>query len=650
VIENQVSSKQDPKMETAFADRAQLSPFLSWKLKLGAEAIDGGVRFRVWAPLARNVSVCLEDGSLIPLQAEKNGYFSDFVENLKPGTLYQYQINSQNKYPDPCSRFQPEGPHGPSQIVDPDSFLWSDEKWPGLNIKGQIFYEIHIGTFTPEGTFDAAIKELPELKRIGVTVLEIMPIAEWAGRWNWGYDGVNLFAPTHNYGDAEAFKRFVNAAHENGLGVILDVVYNHLGPDGNYLGFFSKDYFTQKYKTDWGAAINFDGPASAEVREYFLSNACYWVSEFHLDGLRLDATQNIYDSGPLHILAELSNRARAAASPRQIILIGENEPQNVRCLSSTEAEGFGLDAVWADDFHHEVRVATTSFREAYFTDYLAKPQEFVSALKRGYLFQGQYYEWQKKTRGTPVNKEPASSFIFYIQNHDQIANHIDGDRLHKITPLPKYRALSALFLLAPETPMLFMGQEFAASSPFLFFADHCDELGEKVRAGRNEFLAQFPSYSKPEVQTKIPDPCIPETFQRCKLDFSERHKHAELYLFHQDLIALRKKDSVLALQSRQIDGAVLSEKCFAIRYFGKKKGDDRLLIVNYGEAFAFSPSPEPLLAPPLDRNWKLSWTSEDPKYGGADQGPFKFWQFPECCALFFVASRNPKKKESPHGE
>jgi len=298
---------------------------------------------------------------------------------------------------------------------------------------GQVIYELHIGTFTPEGTFDAAARELLELKRLGITLLEVMPIAAFPGRWNWGYDGVNLYAPSQMYGDVEALKRFINAAHAFGLGVILDVVYNHLGPDGNYLRAYSDDYFTDRYKNDWGDAINFDGPDSPEVREFFIRNACYWITEFHLDGLRLDATQNIYDAGPVHVLAELSRRTREVAWPRNIVLIAENEPQDIRCLLPIEQGGFDLDGMWNDDFHHAAQVALTGQREAYYTDYRGNPQEFISAVKRGFLYQGQYYKWQKQPRGTVVTSQPASAFILFTQNHDQVANTLHGERIHALT-------------------------------------------------------------------------------------------------------------------------------------------------------------------------------------------------------------------------
>lgn len=393
-------------------------------------------------------------------------------------------------------------------VADPNAYVWSDQDWRGVELGGQIMYELHIGTFTPEGTLDAAAEKLGGLRDLGITLIEVMPVAECPGRWNWGYDGVALFAPSHNYGDYAAFKRFVDRAHRLGIGVVLDVVYNHVGPDGNYLDCFSKDYFTDRYETDWGRAINFNGPNSTQARNFFIQNACYWISEFHLDGLRLDATQNIYDAGPLHVLSEISGRSRRAAGDRRIVLIAENEPQDVTCLKPVEDSGYGLDAIWNDDFHHASRVALTGHREAYFTDYQGTAQELVALAKRGFLFQGQYYQWQKQPRGSWVTNELAAAFICYLQNHDQTANFPDGRRLPHLSNPAAYRTLTALLLLSPATPLLFMGQEFGASAPWVFFADHEGDLARTVFAGRREFLVEFPSYGTPEAQEIVPDPAL----------------------------------------------------------------------------------------------------------------------------------------------
>ncbi len=463
---------------------------------------------------------------------------------------------------------------------------------------GKSSYELHIGAFTLEGTLDAGARELSELKRLGVTLIELMPVAEFPGRWKWDYDGVDLYAPSHNYGDAEALKRFVDVAHELDLGVILDVVYNHLGPNGNYLRLYADDYFTDRYDNEWGDAINFDGPNARDVREFFIQNACYWIAEFHLDGLRLDATQQIFDASPVHMLAEIAQRTRAAAWPRHIVFIAENEPQDVRCVQPVEDGGFGLDAMWNDDFHHAAQVALTGRREAYYTDYRGAPQEFTSVMKRGFLYQGQRYQWQQKPRGTAVTRQPAPAFVLFTQNHDQLANSLTGERLTVLISPARYRAMTALWLLVPGTPMLFRGQEFGATQPFLFFVDHGNAvLASNIYEGRKKSLSQFPSYGSPAAQAQVPDSCAERTFLRSKLDFSERERHAALYQLHQDLLWLRREDPVIAAQDRlSIDGAVLGSHAFVIRFFNSEHGD-RLLVVNLGRDIDCAPTPEPLLAP-----------------------------------------------------
>ncbi len=474
---------------------------------------------------------------------------------------------------------------------------------------------MHIGTFTPEGTWEAAARQLPELKDVGITVLEIMPLADFPGNFGWGYDGVNLFAPTRLYGSPDDVRRFIDRAHSLGMGVLLDVVYNHFGPDGNYLGEFSKDYTTDRYKTDWGPAINYDGPNCAPVREYVAVNAHYWIEEFHFDGLRLDATQNIYDSSKEHILAAISRGVRRAASGRATIVVTENEPQQIRLVRPLEEGGYGFDALWNDDFHHTARVALTGRTEAYFSDYRGTPQELISTVKHGFLYQGQHYLWQKKRRGTRTMDVPAASFVIFLANHDQLAN-TGGRRPWQIASPGRHRALTALLLLSPGTPMLFQGQEFASSCPFYFFADHKPELAAIVNKGRKEFMAQFPSLAAPAMQERIPNPADPATFTCCKLDFSERQKHAGIHALHRDLLRLRREDPVFRRQQRDsVDGAVLSPLAFVLRYFGED-GDDRLLLINLGADVLLAPMPEPLLAPEAGKAWKLLWNSEDPRYGG----------------------------------
>jgi maltooligosyltrehalose trehalohydrolase len=573
------------------------------------------------------------------LLPEPGGYWSVLLEEAHAGTRYRFRLDGEAPLcPDPASRFQPQGVHGPSEVVDPATFAWTDDAWPGVARDGQVIYEMHIGTFTAEGTWEAARRELPELAALGVTVLEVMPVAEFPGRFGWGYDGVLLFAPTRLYGTPDDFRRFVDAAHAVGLGVILDVVYNHLGPDGNYLKHLAPDYFTDRYANEWGEALNFDGENSAAVREFFLANAGYWIDEFHLDGLRLDATQQIFDSSAEHILAAVTRRVRQAGGARKTYLVAENESQEAVLARPLEHEGYGIDGLWNDDFHHSVMVALTGRNEAYYTDYLGTPQEFISAAKWGYLYQGQYYVWQNKHRGTPGLDLAPAQFITFIQNHDQVANSTRGLRCHALAVPGAYRAMTALLLLGPGTPMLFQGQEFASSSPFFYFADHEEnELAAGVRRGRMEFLKQFPSAALPAAQAMIPDPGHASTFARSKLDLTERVTHAPAYALHRDLLRLRREDPVLGGQEpRGVDGAVLGPQAFVLRFFSGG-GEDRLLIVNLGRDLPLKPAPEPLLAPPAGRHWVLFWSSEDVRYGGSGMPPVETaegsWRLPGQTAV-----------------
>ena len=597
----------------------------SRRLEVGAELQPGGgVHVRVWAPRRRDVQVVFEGnaGETVRLNRENDGYFSGIAPSAAPGALYRFRLDGgEGLYPDPASRFQPAGPHGPSQVIDPSSFAWTDHAWPGIGPADQVLYEMHIGTFTREGTWAAAARELPELAELGITCIEVMPVADFPGKFGWGYDGVNLFAPTRLYGQPDDFRRFVDRAHALGLGVILDVVYNHVGPDGNYLKEFSPDYFTDRHKTDWGEAINFDGPNSHAVRAFYLSNARHWIEEYHLDGFRFDATQNIYDNSPDHILAEIARAARSVAAPKTIYLICENEPQHTRLVRPQDQGGIGMDGLWNDDFHHSALVRLSGHNEAYYGDYLGKPQEFLSAAKWGYLYQGQWYKWQNQRRGTPGLDLTPAAFVHFIENHDQLSNSAYGQRTREITSFGKYKAMTALLLLGPQTPLLFQGQEFAASAPFLYFADHNPELAKLVRKGRAQFMAQFPSIARPEMQACLPDPADPATFHRCKLDFSQRQQHAQIYAMHRDLLRLRREDPTLRRRAQgSVDGAVLGPDIFVLRFFGDG-GSDRLLVVNFGIDLHRDPAPEPLLAPPAGAQWELLWSSEDPRYGGRGTVP-----------------------------
>ena len=597
---------------------------------IGAEVIGKDeTHFRLWAPKARQLDLVVErtagsKRTLHPLTPEADGYFSG-IANIGAGTRYWFRVNSSEKfYPDPASRFQPDGPHGPSCIVDPRQFPWTNSHWPGpaaAELKGQVIYEMHIGTFTKEGTWRAAAEQLPEMARIGITVVEMMPVADFPGKFGWGYDGVNLFAPSHLYGTPDDLRAFIDRAHSLGVAVILDVVYNHFGPDGNYLGIFSDDYLIREKQNEWGNAINFDGPNSGPVREFFITNGRYWVEEFHLDGFRFDATHAIRDRSGEYIIGAVGRVAREAAGARSIILVVENDLQEAKMVRPCSEGGDDLDGMWNDDFHHSAVVALTGRNEAYFADYRGTPQEFISAVKYGFLYQGQARSWRKALRGTPTFGISAEVFVCFLENHDQIANTGPGQRLRFQTSPRRYRAMIALLLLGPWTPLLFQGQEFGASSPFLFFADIGDaSVRDAIRKGRAEWLAPFLSLTEDQTWRTLPAPDDPEVFASCKLNFSERKNNRELYDLYIDLLKLRREDSRLRQQSAGgIDGAVLGPASFVLRYFSANN-DDRLLLVNFGESHVLHPASEPLLAPPEGCRWETLWTSESPRYGATGSG------------------------------
>jgi len=594
---------------------------------IGAEVIgENRTHFRVWAPKARELDVVVEYGPKSQrtphlLSPEQGGYYSGALD-VGVDTRYWFRVNRGEKfYPDPASRFQPEGPHGPSCIIDPRQFQWTDSQWPGpapAGLKGQVIYEMHIGTFTKEGTWRAATQQLAELARIGITVVEMMPIADFPGKFGWGYDGVNLFAPSHLYGTPDDLRAFIDRAHSLGVAVILDVVYNHFGPDGNYLGIFSGDYLLREKENEWGDTINFDGANSGPVREFFITNGRYWIEEFHFDGFRFDATHAIRDRSTEYIIGAVGRAAREAAGSRSVILVAENDLQEAKMARVRSEGGDDLDGLWNDDFHHSAVVALTGRNEAYFSDYLGAPQEFISAAKYGFLYQGQARSWRKALRGTLAFGVAPEVFVCFIENHDQIPNTGPGRRLRFQTSPSRYRAMTGLLLLGPWTPLLFQGQEFGASGPFLFFADAGDSsVRDGTRRGRAELLAPFLALTEEETWKILPAPDDPEVFARCKLDFSEREKNRELYYLHVDLLKLRREDSRFRQQSSGgIDGALLGRLSFVLRYFSEAN-DDRLLLVNFGESQVLHPVSEPLLAPPSGHKWETLWTSDSPRYGGA---------------------------------
>ena len=511
-----------------------------WTFTLGALYHDGTTTFRVWAPEHASVDLVTGTGARA-MTREGDGYWTLTATDAPPGTRYRYRLsgNDEQVFPDPASRFQPEGVHGPSEVVDA-TFAWTDGGWRPRPLRELSIYELHIGTFTPQGTYHAAIERLPYLQALGVTAIEIMPVADFPGDRNWGYDGVTLFAPTRAYGRPEALRALINAAHEHGLAVFLDVVYNHLGPDGAYANAFSPHYFTDKHESPWGRGVNLDGPHSTEVRRFFIENALHWVREYHVDGLRLDATHALIDDSPVHFLAELTETVRAQAA-RPVLFVAEDHRNLATLLRPRAAGGYGLDGVWADDFHHQARVHTAHDREGYYEDFTGTTADLASTLRQGWFFTGQRSKHMGEPRGTDPGGLRPEQFVICIQNHDQIGNRAIGERLnHQVDPAT-FRALSVLLLMAPQTPMLFMGQEWAAAAPFLYFTDHSEELGRKVTEGRRAEFGAFAAFADPAMREKIPDPQSPGTFARSRIDWAEitREPHAGMLRLYQRLLAVR---------------------------------------------------------------------------------------------------------------
>ena len=588
----------------------------------GAEVFrEGGVRFRVWAPSSQQVDVVLyEDGNerAIPLDAESDGWFSGVVPEAGPGTRYRYQLDGGETYPDPCSRFQPEGVHGPSEVVDPSTFQWTDSAWKGVPLEDAIIYEVHVGTATPEGTFDALIPRLDDLVSLGVTVLEVMPVAQFPGERNWGYDGVYWFAPADAYGGPEGFRRLVDSAHSRGLAVLLDVVYNHLGPEGNYLPAVTGGrIFTEKHHTPWGAAINYDDTGSQAVREIVIDNALHWVQEYHVDGLRLDATHAIIDTGPRHILTEISERVRSAVN-RPIVLIAEDERNERRVVLPPAEGGLGLDGVWADDFHHQVRRRTAGDNEGYFSAYGGTTRDLVETLRKGWFYEGEFYPPKKEHRGTAASDLPPTAFVHCIQNHDQVGNRACGERLNHQIDLGVYRAVSALLVLSPYTPLLWMGQEWASSSPFLYFTDHPEELGRLVTQGRREEFKGFSAFSDPEVRSRIPDPQAPQTFDQSKLRWDERDQmpHAGVLQLYRELIRLRRTEPALRARERETwQVADLGENGLVLRR--SAPGSTLLLVACLEGSIQVPLANNPVTAAPNGDAWELLFSTEEERFGGS---------------------------------
>jgi maltooligosyltrehalose trehalohydrolase len=606
---------------------------------LGATVNSDGVAFTVWAPAAREIALVLEGREDVPMTALEGGYFGAAPPDVHAGQRYWFRLE-QGLRPDPVSRFQPDGPFGPSMVVDPRAFAWTASTWAGAPPRHrQVVYEMHIGTFTTGGTWASARERLPHLASVGITTLEVMPIAEFDGRFGWGYDGVFLFAPYHHYGTPDDARGFVNAAHEAGLAVILDVVYNHLGPSGNFLPEFSASYFAA-HETEWGRGFNLDGECSAPVRHFMRENVRHWIEEYRFDGLRFDATQSLVDRSPTHIVHELAEHGRTAAAPRRIFLSAENETQDTALVRAGDADP-GVDSLWNEDWHHAAFVALTGRREAYFTDYRGTASEFASMARWNLLYQGQWYSWQKQPRGTDARHHPSAAFVSFLENHDQVANTGSGRRLHQFGDRAKWRALSTLLLVGPEVPLLFQGQEEAVDQPFTYFADQQEPLAELVRKGRLEFLSQFPSLASAEARDTLPVPNDEAKFNTCRLEWRETPAGREARRLYTDLLTLRRKDAVLSAVGTpdvSIDSSAPTPDVVLIRY--STGSDARLLVINLGP-LTTSPMNDALFAPGAGRRWELQFCSERSMYGGngVDE-PFDegCWRLQAHCAWLFQSA------------
>jgi maltooligosyltrehalose trehalohydrolase len=585
-------------------------------LPQGAELVAEGVRYRVWAREAQEVEAVVWSGDepprVMPMPKDASGYRHGLDHHGEPGDLYKFRLDGQ-EYPDPASRYQPEGVHGRSQVIDPRQFQWHDSGWKPPALRDLVIYELHIGTFTPEGTFLAAIDKLDHVRDLGATAIEIMPVADFAGERNWGYDGVCIYAPAHSYGHPDDLRALVDAAHQAGLAVILDVVYNHLGPDGNYLGVYAPGYIDEDRKTPWGGALRFDDPAFRPLRALFVANPVYWRHEFHIDGFRLDATHAILDESPVHILEEIT----AAIHEHGAFAIAEDSRNDSRVILPPEENGIGFDAVWADDFHHTVRVSNTRESEGYLGDFSGTLVELIETLRNGWFYRGQFSRNKGSRRGSECRHIPPRKFIHCISNHDQAGNRAMGERMHHSISREAYLAASALLCLSPYTPMLFMGQEWAASTPFIFFTDHNAELGKLVTEGRREEFKQFSAFRDEATRQRIPDPQQLKTFTDSKLvweEVSEGKKALTLELYRACL-ALRRDKTAFRPQSRDFFHAeALALGAGALRLKGSAA--DWLLLFDLVGGHAGSLAEEWICKPRGSAGWTIALSTNERRFGG----------------------------------
>jgi malto-oligosyltrehalose trehalohydrolase len=542
-------------------------------MPFGAEIQTNGVRFALWAPRHERIGLQLTgQRDALPLQRLAGGWHTLTTTRAAAGSRYRFILPDGTAVPDPASRFQPEDVHGPSEVIDPRAYPWQDAQWRGRPWHEAVVYELHLGCFTPGGSFDGAIARLPHLRDLGVTAIEIMPLADFPGGRNWGYDGVLPFAPDSSYGEPQQFKALIDAAHAQGLMVLLDVVYNHFGPEGNYLSLYAPQFFSARHHTPWGAAINFDGEDSHAVREFFIHNALYWLTEFHCDGLRLDAAHAILDDGPIHFLAELAQRTRSALPGRHVHLVLENEDNQAHFLERDSHGGARLfSAQWNDDAHHVLHAAASGDAEGYYCDYIGQTERLGRALAQGFAFQGELMPYRGSARGEPCAHLPPCAFVAFIQNHDQIGNRAFGERITALAPEIAVRAIAAVYLLLPQIPMLFMGEEWHCARPFLFFCDFSAELGAAVAGGRRQEFARFQAFRDEVTRARIPDPQAPQTFSDSKLDWSQLDEPdaAVTLRRYRELLAVRRRHIVPLLPSlRAGEYRVLGPSSVLVRWHG----------------------------------------------------------------------------------
>ena len=579
-------------------------------MEIGSKYLGNGrCKFTVWAPFHEEISVQIfsPNNRLIPMEKDEWGYFKALAEDIAPGTLYYYKLLGEKDIPDPASHSQPKGVHNPSEVVDHSEMHWTDENWSGIPLEEMIIYELHVGTFTPEGTFEAIIGRLKELHDFGINAIELMPIGQFPGERNWGYDGVFPYAAQHSYGGYNGLKKLVDAAHQQGISIILDVIYNHFGPEGNYMSEYGP-YFTDTYKTAWGNAINFDKEYSYGVRNYFLENALYWFENFHIDALRLDASDNIFDIGIKHFLQELAENVAVLSQKqgRKLYLTAENDLSDTKVIRAIESGGYGIDAQWNDAFHHCLHTILTGEKSGYYEDY-GKVELLAKAFKEGFVYSGQYSPFRKKFHGSNSSSIPGHQFVVFTQNHDQIGNRMFGERLTHLVSFEALKLAAAVLLLSPNVPLIFMGEEYGEDAPFLYFVSHTDpDLVTVVQEGRKKDFAAF------NTEGEFVDAFSQDTFQKCQLSWEKRTvgQHKVLRELYQHLIQLRRKISALKILDKQnLEASVVEEdKLLLLR---RGKGESQVFcIMNFKEQ-------EVNFKPALNGIWQKILDSSDSKWMGS---------------------------------